>query len=200
MAFTPAPVQERRRCPRTTAPSGFGVHLLHHDRTTPADHVNLSEGGLCLRVRETLEVRALVQLQLRPAGDAPARRERPVQCTGRVAWVVQRLDLRDVPPFLFDVGIEFVDPPPLVRQFLARRGVAPLGRSAKPASGRGLEPAQIKGRAFVPRIERGAEESVPWHLIVLVEGVPCFSQHYPSERAARLGWQSFKRQQARGSG
>ena len=172
--------------------------------------VNLSEGGLCARLDELqdpLEVRSLVRLQLTPARggaaehranerNSPVRLARSVECTGRVAWVIQRLDLRSTPPFPFDVGIEFVDPPHVLRQFLNQRSdVTPLkGQTVREKR---LESAVIRGRHFIPRLEREPNHSPHWHLIVSVDGTPCFSGHYPSDRAAVAAWATFKRRQAK---
>lgn len=172
--------------------------------------VNLSEGGVCVRLddmQDPLEVRSLVRLQLTPtrvgmsesrAGDRSSglRLSKRVECTGRVAWVIQRLDLRSTPPFSFDVGIEFVDPPHVLRQFLNQRSeITPLkGRTVREKR---LESAVIRGRHFIPRLEREPNHAPHWHLIVSVDGTPCFSGHYPSDRAAVTAWATFKRRQAK---
>lgn len=189
-----APVQERRKFPRSDALPRFGISLLRPQGLIPASSVNLSEGGLCVRLDEmedTLEVRSLVRLQL-----TPTRSQRPVECTGRVAWVVQRLDLRSTPPFPFDVGIELVDPPPILRQFIVQRsGIT--SPKARPVQEKRLEPAVIRGRQFIPRLERQANHPLHWHLVVSVDGAPCFSGHYPSDRAAMAAWATFTRRQTR---
>jgi hypothetical protein len=158
-----------------------------------------------MRLAERLEVRSLVNLQLTPnrtaaspsgptarrAGGAP----KPVRCEGRVAWVIQRLDLRDTPPFLFDVGIEFSRPPALLRQMLTGLSRAP--RKAPPARTLSLKGADIRGRQYVPRVERTPGHAQPWHLVIAVDGVPCFSERHASSGAARAAWLAFRRRQAR---
>jgi len=190
MALTSIAVAERRKSPRDTLPSRVTVQLLQADRSTVAEGVNVNGGGVCLRLREMLEVRSLVQLLLTPGNGGRGRR--PVRCAGRVTWVMQRLDLRGSPPFLFDTGIEFVNPPPSLRQTIVPGGgPAPQGRGARsPKPG----PAVIRGREYVPRVQRSDEPRPRWHLVVLAEGVPCESRHYPSERAALAAWVRFKRQ------
>ena len=197
MALASAPMLDRRKCSRTDGPAGFGINLVQpHGGAIPATSVNLSEGGLCVRLENTLEVRAMVRLQVIPGGSL-RRSRRPVECAGRVAWIVQRMDLRATPPFLFDVGIEFIDPPPLLRQFLSRRG-GPLSTIERPAArAKTLEPATLRGRQFLPRLEREAGHPPRWHLVVSVDGTPCFSGHYPSERAAMVDWARFQRRQAK---
>ena len=200
MAMTSAPVQERdrRKFIRGDFPPRFAINLLAQHGSIAADRVNVSEGGLCIRLREMLEVRSLVQLELTPTPRSEAPRRRPVKCTGRVTWIMQRLDLRNAPPFLFDTGIEFVDPPPTLRQFLAQEGVDLGGLKRRSASQQIIaEPAAIRGRAFVPRVERTSGRPPRWHLVVSVDGVPCFSEHYPSERMAMAAWATFKRRQAK---
>src|SRR3989338_6777358 len=98
--------QERRRFPRSAVAARLSVNLVH-PRTASVSHVNYSEGGLCLRLDEALEVRSLIRFQVAPAksGERP-KSPRLIECTGRVAWVIQRMDLRSMPPFLFDIGIE----------------------------------------------------------------------------------------------
>ena len=200
MTTTISPVEERRKSARlATPPPQFGVSLVRSARgSLSAESVNLSEGGLCVRLREMLEVRSLVELRLTPEG-AAAKARRPLRCTGRVTWVVQRLDLRDMPPFLFDTGLEFVNPPAPLRQWLLRSaGIE--GRAKRPAaSPKWLEQAVVRGRSYQPRLVRIPNRPDGWHLVVAVDGVPCFSEHYASERAAATGWGKFKRQRARRS-
>ena len=193
MALTSSPVQERRRSVRSEFPPRFGINLLDPQRSVPADGVNVSERGVCLRLREMLEVRSLVRLQITPPTKAP----RPITCTGRVAWVIQRLDLRTDPPFLYDVGIEFVDPPAMLRHLLAQRGAHLAAPKSHPVQDTPLESAVIRGRHFVPRLERTPHHPQRWHLVVSVDGVPCFSDHVSSERAATAAWAQFKRRQVR---
>jgi len=190
--MTKGAIQERRHSRRRTVARRVGIHLLHQRRSIAANGINVSEGGLCLRLEEELQVRSLVRLQFTPE-------KLPVGshliCRGRVAWVIQRLDLRPLPPFLFDVGIEFVDPPAMVRQFIARQGGDSAAAKEPLSRARVLETATVRGREFVPRLQRVTTASLPWHLIVTVDGLPCFSGHYPSERATLKAWAQFKREQ-----
>ena len=71
MAVTTSPVQERRSFVRSEFPPRFGINLLEPQRPVLADGLNVSEGGLCLRVEETLEVRSLVRLQITPSTKTP---------------------------------------------------------------------------------------------------------------------------------
>ena len=190
---TTTPVQERRQFVRGEFPPRFGIHLLDPERPVPPDGVNVSQGGLCLRLQEGLEVRSLVRFQITPSAKAP----RALTCTGRVAWVVQRLDLATTSPFLYDVGIEFVDPSAMLRQLLARRGLRLSAPPPPQTHAKQLEAAVIRGRHFMPRLDRAAGRPSRWHLVVSVDGAPCFSDHYSSERAALAGWAQFKRRRAR---
>ena len=194
--------QERRKTSRREGAPPLAINLMRSQGAVPAGSVNFSERGLCLRVRETLEVRSLVRLQLTPAKSAAKTRlgSKPLECMGRVTWVVQRMDLRHGPPFLFDVGIEFVDPSAPLRRVLLQQGLG-LGatsRAAKPRAGKKwLAAAPIQGREYLPMLERSIQPGQRWRLVVSVEGVPCFSEHYPSERAAAAGWNSLKRRLGR---
>ena len=191
-------LQERRSFPRSAAIPRVAINLLKPQGLITANSVNFSEGGLCLRLQETLEVRSLVRLQVAPEGKRAVKGPHRVECTGRVTWVIQRLDLRDAPPFLFDVGIEFVDPPPLLRQLVARLGGRLGALKARGVSQKSFDPALIRSQRFVPQLERQAHHPLQWHLVVSVDGVPCFSGHYPSQGAASAAWVRFKRQQAKG--
>lgn len=179
---------ERRKFTRHASAARFEVNLLNPPGRQATTTVNFSEGGLCLRLREAIDVRSLVRFQLTPEEGAHA-----VECTGRVAWVVQRLDLRAAPPFLYDVGIEFVEFPSSLRQLM----VPSSGRmpSRTPRIGKIIPPVIIRNRRYVPRIERMLNHPTPWHLIVLVDGTPCFSGHYVSERQVLVAWNKFKRLQ-----
>ena len=193
MALASTQVQDRRRFTRGDSADRFEVNLLRPSGLIPAESVNVSEGGLCLRLQEMLEVRSLVELQLTPS---TARARRPVRCTGRVTWVMQRLDLRTNPPFLFDAGIELINPPPPLRQLAGSRGEG-AGKRRPATHHKLLESAVVRGREFIPRLERAPGQIGRWHLVVSVDGVACFSEHYPSERGAAEAWVRFKRQQAR---
>ena len=176
MARIATTIQERRRFTRHGA-LRCSIDLLRSSGPVAAESVNVSEGGLCIRLDQMLEVRSLVQLQL-----TPDRKSRPMPCRGRVTWVMQRLDLRDMPPLLFDTGIEFVDPSPSLRQFLIRQGVELMSTKSASARQKRLEPSVIRGRTFVPRLDRTATRPSRWHLVVSVDSMACFSGHFPSER------------------
>ncbi|MBI1991807.1 MAG: PilZ domain-containing protein [Candidatus Omnitrophica bacterium] len=137
-------IEERRKFPRRELPPRFDVSLLRPQGAVPAQSINVSEGGLCVRLEEMVEVRSLVRLQVTPVeGSGSGRGQRPMECAGRVAWVIQRLDLRSAPPFLFDVGVEFVDPPPLLRP--PRSPIHPAAR-ARLESPAALAPGRVGGR------------------------------------------------------
>jgi hypothetical protein len=95
------------------------------------------------------------------------------------------------------VGIEFVDPPPLLRQLIARRQGALTASRKTMIHRRALATRIVRGRQFIPHLERDPGNTSPWHLIVSVDGVPCFSHRYTSEAAALVGWSQFKRAQAK---
>jgi len=189
--------QERRRAPRVEFQGRVEIDLpdprgarqagvLNPRGRLEASSVNLSERGVCVRLQEILEIRSCVRLRL----FAPPHK-RPLECAGRVAWVIQRLDLRDAPPYLYDVGVEFLDPPTRVRRFASRVGIALRPSGEKTTRGILLKPATIKGRLYVPWLERQSSPHPCWHLIVRVEGVPCFSGRYPSQQEAMKAWEQF---------
>ena len=197
MALHAPSIQERRKFPRRDGAGRLSINLLRPQGAVSADGMNVSEAGVCVRLEEMLEVRSLIRLQFATPPRESQRKPRLLECAGRVAWVIQRSDLRERPPFLFDIGIEFVDPPPTLRKLLAQRSSrlgAPAVRLSQTST---VEPVSIRSRAFVPRLERESNHPLRWHLVVSVDGVPCFSGRYASERAALEAWGRFKRQQAR---
>ena len=198
MTLTSAPIQERRKFSRSDSPPRLAINLLQPHGAIAASSVNFSEGGLCLRLQEMLEVRSLVRLQFTPGAAGAIRAGHPVEFTGRVAWIIQRLDLRDRPPFLFDIGIEFVDPPPMLRKLMVQSGARlTAALKAQALRTKTLDSSMIRGRCFIPRLERESSQPPRWHLVVSIDGVPCFSARYPSERAAMMAWIQFKRRQAK---
>lgn len=183
---------DRRRIPRVGFRTRVEINLLHPPSRLEANSVNLSEGGICVRSQESLEISSRVRMRL-----FPTEAKRPLMCAGRVAWVVQRLDLRDIPPFLYDVGLEFVDPSPALRQLAAQAGIVLKAADRRALRASALQTAVIHGRHYIPKLEKEASSSAPWHLIVRVEGAPCFSHRYPSQRDAIQSWERFKRQTTR---
>ena len=193
--MNPALIQERRRSPRVELSPSFEVNLRSSGRMIPVSAVNLSEGGMCVRLEELLEVRSTVFLQVKASATRRVASDRRFECIGRVAWVIQRLDLRATPPFLFDIGVEFTELPQALRRFLLRRR-EPAGarKRASASAAKTLQSWEHEGRIFVPRLERLDHHAQPWHLVVFVEGTPCFSGHYASARQALAAWATFKRQ------
>ena len=199
ITFARQAFEERRRVPRVEFQGRVELEIPNRPAHVEASSVNLTEGGICVRVQEVLEVRLPVRLRL-----FAQPRSRPLECPGRIAWVVQRLDLRDAPPFLYDVGVEFINPSARLRQFASRLGVSvkssPASGAWKRATPHNLQPITIKGRDYEPRlVQEPSSDNAPWHLIVMVEGVPCFSHRYPSAREAIESWKQFKRQTIRSS-
>ena len=189
------PVEERRTALRVELPGRVEIAVPHLPTRLEASSLNLSERGICVRLQETLEVRSDVRLRL----FVEAAR-RPVECDGRVAWVVQRLDLRDAPPFLYDVGLEFVKPSPRLRQFAARIGVLLRPSRSAPTQNGLLQPVTIRQRCYVPRLKQEPAGIDRWHLVVTVDGAPCVSARCASTREAIESWQRFKRRIAKSSG
>jgi len=189
-------ISERRKFVRTDWAGQVAIDLLHPPIASSPTNINFGEGGVCLRMEKALEVRTLVRMRLRPevSGPRPGRQE--VECTGRVAWVMQRMDLRGMPPFVFDVGIEFVEPSSALRQLLSRvSGLAV--RAAQTRTRPPVASAVIRDRRYTAYLERDGVRPSAWHLIVSVDGVPCFSSRYPTERSALDAWTQFKRRQSR---
>ena len=58
-------------------------------------------------------------------------------------------------------------------------------------------PTRDSSRNALPRLERSPGPRPGWHLIIAVDGVPCLSERYGSERAAKSAWDAFRRRQSR---
>src|SRR3989338_10112202 len=76
----------------------------------PTSSVNLSEGGMCVRVSHELVVRSRVVLRV-----FANPRKRPVECDGRVAWGGGRPGFPPPPPPPLHLGGGFISPPPNLR-------------------------------------------------------------------------------------
>ena len=189
MALAPA-TTERRHLPRIDMHGRVEVDVLASQTRMAADSVNLSEDGMCVRMQEALEISSRVRLRVFAQAAA-----RPVECGGRITWVIQRLDLRNVPPFLYDVGVEFINPPSRLRQFAAELGV--LLKTSLRSSNTSLDPLSMQGREYRPRVAHEPSPHGNWHLVVTVDGAPCVSGRYPSERSAIQVWEQLKRRMAR---
>ena len=92
-----------------------------------------------------------------------------------------------------------VNRPLFLRQLIARRGTRLGMAKGRAGKQKALPPTYIRGRKFISQLEREAIQPARWHLVVSVDGVPCFSGRYPSERAARAAWLRFKRDRAKES-
>ena len=183
-----APTHERRSAPRVPFHGSVTLEALNSSLRVETQAVNFSERGLCLRVQEAFDINSRLRVQLRDQG-----RKRPVACQGRVSWVVQRLDLREAAPFAYDIGIEFIDPPNLLKRLAARLGLALILPVARNGTSRMFRPAVIRNRLHVPQLthERGIANR--WHLIITVDSAPCFSRHFASAQDALEAWRRFKR-------
>ncbi|MBI3087792.1 MAG: PilZ domain-containing protein [Candidatus Omnitrophica bacterium] len=163
---------EHRRAPRVDVqgrveiePRASNSRLAPAGRSTrkpalAASSVNLSEGGICVRLEEMLELHARVTLRM-----FVERAQKPLQCAGQVTWVVQRLDLRTTPPFLYDVGFRFLNPSGRLRHWVSRTGVGRRPAAGRAASG-WLQPATVRGRGYAPSLEKESSARMPWHLVV----------------------------------
>ena len=191
-------MRERRKLSRVEFERRVELLAPKLPRCVQANSLNLSEDGLRLRSEETLEIRSSVTLRL-----FAQPRRKPLECLGRVAWVVQRRDLRDAPPFLYDVGVEFVDPPAGLRAIVSKVCLTSKPSPAQQSrmeqvSGRATPPAAsqsilVHGRCYEPHVERESPPDNRWHLVVTVDGAPCFSQRYASAREAQRSWEQFRR-------
>lgn len=185
--------QERRKLTRVGFQGRVEIdpvipHLNGQRLALQAHSVNLSEGGLCVRLEHELAIRSRVILRL-----FTPPRKRPFECNGRIAWVVQRLDLRTTPPFLYDVGVEFLSPSVSLRQFAVRLGLPfkPIERAAQRLQ---LPAATIRDRQYTATLEQERARSQQWHMIVMVDGTPCFGQRCESLQDAKAAWLRFRRQ------
>lgn len=190
--MTTSTTQERRGAARVEFQGRVELDATDSGAHLTADSVNVSEGGICLRVPNAMEIRSSVMLRL-----FTQPRRRPVECAGRVAWVTQRSDLRDAPPFIYDIGVEFIKPSARLRQFASRIGVdlkpTALRNGSQARAGVALRPAALHGRSYIPKLTQESTPASRWHLVVTVDGAPCFSRRYASAQEAREAWKQFKK-------
>jgi hypothetical protein len=178
---------EHRKAPRVDFQGRVEIQQRAPKSRLAASSVNLSGGGICVRLEEMLELHARVILRM-----FAERAQKPLECAGQVTWVIQRLDLRTTPPFLYDVGFRFLNPSGRLRQWVSRAGVGMRPAAARAASSR-LQPTTVRGRGYVPSLEKESSSRMPWHLVVRVDGAPCFSRRYATRREARGAWEQFQR-------
>ena len=183
--------QERRTAPRVPFHGSITLEVLDSSLRVETQAVNISKRGLCLRVQESLDINSRLRMQLR---DLP--RKRPLACQGRVSWVVQRLDLSEAAPFIYDVGIEFIDPSNLLRRLANRLGLALVTPAVRTGAGRTLRPAVIRNRLHIPCLTHEPGVAKRWHLVISIDDAPCFSRRYSSSSDALEAWRRFKRNPA----
>lgn len=148
---------------------------------------DLSQGGLSVRLNERFDLHTVVRMRL-----SPPRARAPVECVGRVAWTTARMDLVAAPPYPYDMGIEFVKVPSLIRRQLAIAYERLRRRTQPPTAIPCLRPALIGGRRYVPSLTYDGVPRPAWHLIVEAEGVPCFAQRFGAAAEAVAGWKAFR--------
>ena len=161
---------------------------------------DLGEGGVSVRVNERLDLHTVVRMRLTPPRltdrRAPARRASALQCVGRVAWTTARMDLRAEPPYPYDMGIEFLQVPPFIkRQMTMVYRRLRQHQQAAPRAPR-LRAAQIGRRFYVPSLSYDVAPQASWHLIVRIDGVPCYARRFASLNAAVAGWKAFRTEHA----
>lgn len=76
---------------------------------------NISEGGICVTIKERLELFTILNLVLTLNDGLP-----PVKCKGKVVWTIKRAELKKEKPQQYDTGIEFVDLLPEDRKRIAK--------------------------------------------------------------------------------
>lgn len=187
-------INDNRRDERQKFPSDWHIKVLGSASLKSIDGVNISCRGACLRTGTPMEINTQLQLRMEhrqstlKVGKAAAE-----SCLARVAWVQQRLDLRDTPPFVFDIGIEWVNEPArLIRSLF---GDSPADATGMPAGARRLvKPWSANGREYSATLIEDLSAQVPWHLVIRVDGAPCLSRRFDSERAATNALRAFKKE------
>ena len=181
--------------PVEVEPAGRGAWISGEGR-------DLSEGGLCVRLPERFDLHTVVRVRLvaerlRAALQATVASigRAPVECVGRVAWTTARMDLAPEPPYPYDIGIEFVKLPPLIRRQLTLTYERLQQRQPQSPSPR-LKPARIGGHVYDAVITREPTTDLPWHLVVRTESVPCYGARFQTAAKAAAGWDAFRRHRA----
>ena len=94
---------ERRKHPRVK----FGrVEICRASKATPAficDAENMSVGGLCVRLKEQLNLFTGVRLKLFLDGSA-----KPIECKGKINWTMALTSENPQPPYTYETGIQFI--------------------------------------------------------------------------------------------
>ena len=88
---------DRRRFPRADYPCKIVVIKKAKTEKFSTHTENIGEGGVCVALEKELDKFCLVELALHLKDDSP-----PIECDGRVVWVVKREEE-------FDTGIEFLN-------------------------------------------------------------------------------------------
>ena len=148
---------------------------------------DLSEGGLSVRLNERFDLHTVVRMRL-----SPPRARAPVECLGRVAWTTARMDLVAEPPYPYDMGIEFVKVPALIRRQLTSACQHLRQRQQPPTAVPKLRPVLIGGQRYTPSLTYEGIPRPAWHLIVRAEDVACFAQRFGTAAAAVAGWKTFR--------
>jgi len=77
----------------------YGERLLVFNTHTE----NMGSGGMMTILEEKLHISTIVDVEL-----LLPDREKPLKCTGKVAWVAE-MNPKELKPHLFNTGIEFID-------------------------------------------------------------------------------------------
>ncbi len=94
----------RRRFPRAEYPCRITIYTKDAPQIFSTRTQNIGEGGVCVILDKELKLFSVVGLELfLENGHAP------LNCTGRVVWVVKKRGSKPDAGVMFDTGIEFAD-------------------------------------------------------------------------------------------
>ena len=96
---------DQRVFPRLSTRCDISIHDRKADGNIQTQTQNLGAGGVCVISERSLEKLSQVHLHL-----AFSESERPIDCDGRVVWVVRSKAPRG--KVTYDIGIQFLNLPP----------------------------------------------------------------------------------------
>ena len=94
----------RRKFPRAHFPCKIIILSSEHPKSLTTKTENIGCGGVCVVLPKPLKLFSIVGIQL-----FLEEKSSPIECSGRIVWVVGRKSSKSFKPESFDTGIEFVD-------------------------------------------------------------------------------------------
>lgn len=94
----------KRKFPRASYRCLITVRRKDSPLSIPTCTENIGEGGICITIKDRLELFTTLNLVLTLNDGLP-----PIKCDGKIVWSIRRGELKKDKPHLYDIGIEFVN-------------------------------------------------------------------------------------------